>query len=227
MLNMSSVTAPGADVDDRTARARIRDAAIARFSADGVAATTVRAIAAEAGVSAGLVMHHFGSKDALRIACDEHVAALIRTRKHAAMAAGPALDPLAALREADDGPQITRYLARTLVDGSPHVAELFDELVADAVEYLQTGVEAGLLRPTADARGRAAVLVAWSLGALVLHEHLERVLGADVSGPPSEATAYLRPASEILSGGLMTEELASRLAQAFNDPHSTPSEEAS
>jgi len=35
---------------DLTARARIRDAALARFGADGVAATTVRAVAADAGV---------------------------------------------------------------------------------------------------------------------------------------------------------------------------------
>ncbi|MEX0658697.1 MAG: TetR/AcrR family transcriptional regulator [Egibacteraceae bacterium] len=81
------------DGDDRTARARIRDAAITRFAEDGVAGTSVRAIAGQAGVSAALVIHHFGSKEALRAACDEHVAATIRERKQTAMAAGPGLDP--------------------------------------------------------------------------------------------------------------------------------------
>ena len=71
---MRSATSPS---DDLTARARIRDAAIRRFGADGFGAS-VRAIAAEAGVSPGLVIHHFGSKDALRASCDEHVLRVIR-----------------------------------------------------------------------------------------------------------------------------------------------------
>jgi AcrR family transcriptional regulator len=191
---------------DLTARARIRDAAIARFAADGVAATSVRAIAADAGVSAALVIHHFGSKDALRSACDQHVAALVRERKSAAMAAGTGLDPFAALREVGDGPPIMRYLASTLVDGSPHVARLVDEMVDDAVAYMQEGVGAGVLRASEDPRGRAAVLTLWSLGALVLHEQVQRVLGVDLTGDPAEALAYILPATEILGRGVITEE---------------------
>ena len=54
-LNMRSAS-------DLTARARIRDAALARFGAEGIAGTSVRAVAADAGVSPALVLHHFGSK---------------------------------------------------------------------------------------------------------------------------------------------------------------------
>ena len=57
--------------DDLTTSARIRDAAIAQFGAHGFN-TGVRAIATAAGVSPGLVIHHFGSKDGLRKACDEY-----------------------------------------------------------------------------------------------------------------------------------------------------------
>src|SRR4029453_5925987 len=53
-----------------TGRARIRDAAIRLFAERGIAGTTVRDIAREAGVSPGLLRHHFGSKEALREACD-------------------------------------------------------------------------------------------------------------------------------------------------------------
>ena len=58
---------------DLTSQARIRDAALVRFGADGFAGTSVRSIAADAGVSPALVLHHFGSKEGLRTACDEHV----------------------------------------------------------------------------------------------------------------------------------------------------------
>src|SRR3954447_19013085 len=58
---------------DLTAKARIRDRAIELFAAQGVAATSLRAVAKEAGVSPGLVVHHFGGKDGLCRAVDEAV----------------------------------------------------------------------------------------------------------------------------------------------------------
>ncbi len=207
---MRTVTA-----DDRTARARIRDAAIARFAADGVAATSVRSIAENAGVSPALVIHHFGTKEALRAACDRHVAAVIRERKLAAAEAGPQLDPLAALREHPDEPPLLRYLARTLVDGTAEVAALVDELVADAVEYMAVGVESGMLKPSDHPRERAAVLTVWSLGALVLHEHLDRLLGTDLTGPASGTFRYALPATELLTYGLLPEEIYMRVRDAL------------
>jgi AcrR family transcriptional regulator len=220
MLVMSSAsigTGPAPRAEDLTARARIRDAAIERFARDGVARTSVRAIAEEAAVSPPLVLHHFGSKDKLRIACDEHVAGLVRDQKRAAMAAGTGLDPLSALRGQQDGPPVLRYLACTLIDGSPHVAELVDEMVADAVGYMAEGERSGLLEPTGDAHGRAAVLTLWSLGALVLHEHAERLLGVDLLGDPAQATRYLLPALEILGRGVLRDDAYEHLCTAMRD----------
>lgn len=226
---MSSAPAPGpVEGDDRTARARIRDAAITLFAADGVAATSVRAIATEAGVSPALVIHHFGSKDALRAACDEHVAATIRQRKSAAMAAGPGLDPMAAIRMGQDGLPLMAYLARTLTDGTPQVAALVDEMVADAASYMAEGVQTGILRPTDHHYERAVVLTMWSLGALVLHEHVQRLLGVDLTGPPDElaaATPYFAAGLEILSDGVITPEAAARMKAAFAEAGARPTEE--
>ena len=59
--------------EDLTARARIRDAAIRLFAERGAAGTTVRDIADAAGVSPGLLRHHFGSKEALREICDVYM----------------------------------------------------------------------------------------------------------------------------------------------------------
>src|SRR6266508_1453721 len=58
--------------EDLTARARIRDAALRLFAERGIEAATIRDIAKAAGVSSGLVRHHFGSKEALRDACDSY-----------------------------------------------------------------------------------------------------------------------------------------------------------
>ena len=49
-------------------RAAILTAARSRFAAEGYAGTTIRSVAAEAGVDAALVHHYFGSKDELFLA---------------------------------------------------------------------------------------------------------------------------------------------------------------
>ena len=206
--------------DDRTTKARIRDAAIECFAAEGIAATSIRTIATAADVSPGLVMHHFGSKDNLRVACDEHVSTFIRDQKSSAMEQGASIDPLAALRSTVGGPPLLRYLARSMVDGSAHVADLVDEMASDAVEYMQAGVEAGLLTPSDLPRERAALLTLWSLGGVVLHEHMERLLGVDItadfSQDPESAAAYIAPALEIL-GGIVTETTKQLWSEALAD----------
>lgn len=68
---------------DLTATARIRNAAIELFARDGFQKTNVRAIAAAAGVSPALVIHHFGSKDGLRAVCDEYVLEVLTSRARA------------------------------------------------------------------------------------------------------------------------------------------------
>lgn len=224
LLNMRSTSAAAIEdqaSDDRTAKARIRDAAIECIAAEGVSGATVRKIAATAGVSPGLVIHHYGSAEALRVACDEHVAATIRDYKHEAMTAGPNLDVLAAVRGATTAP-LMGYLAAVLSDDSPAVARLVDDLLVDAEGYLEHGVETGMVRPSPNPTGRAAVMLLWSLGAVVLHKHLERILGIDLTDPniisdPAFA-AYVRPAYEIMGDGILTEALVAVVEDAFPQP---------
>jgi AcrR family transcriptional regulator len=202
--------------EDRTTKARIRDAAITLFSQDGVTATSVRAIAAAADVSPALVIHHFGSKDALRVECDRYIVATIHAQRATAMQAdATGFDPLAALGQMREGPPVTRYLAHTLVDGSTHVAELIDAIVADGAKAMADGVETGMLRPSAFPYERAAVLTIWSLGALVLHEHLKRLIDVDVVDgvpeDPAAMAAYVGPVVEMMTEGVMAPEMAARM----------------
>ena len=214
--------------DDRTAVARIRDAALACFAEGGVAATTVRRVAERAGVSPALVIHHFGSKDALRTACDAYVAAFLRERKTEAMRAGPGLDPLALLRPEDDRVPLLAYLARVLGDGSPEVDAMVDELVADAEGYLAEGVASGIVRPHDHPREVATVLTLWSLGGLTLHRHVRRLLGVDLTAPVAQlmtASGYVGGATEILGRGLIDPAIFERLARAAADAAPDAAEE--
>jgi AcrR family transcriptional regulator len=216
-LNMRLGKTPPATADDRSTPARIRDAALVTFADAGFRAATVRVIAERAGVSPALVIHHYGSKERLREACDAFVTGFVRERKVEAMKAGPGLDPLALLRDDDDRLPLLAYLARAVQDGSPAVAALVDEMVADAEAVLAAGVASGTVRPLDHPRGVAAVLTLWSLGALVLHAHVRRILGTDLTGPMSTAAlsaGYSVPAMEILTHGLIAPGMYERLAAA-------------
>ncbi len=212
--------------DDRTAKARIRDAAIAVVAEEGSDGMTARRVAAEAGVSPGLVTHHYGSMEGLAEACDHHVAALVRAAKSEAMAQGAGLDPLAAVR-ASQAATVMPYLARRLASDAPTLARLVDELVDDAEGYLAEGEASGMIRPTGDRRARASVLTVWSLGALALHEHLRRLIGVDLTDPDFESAPhfirYARPALETFGRGLLTPEIADQLLERLSDPDTQPS----
>lgn len=203
--------------DDRTTKARIRDAAIDCYRELGIQGTTARKVAERADVSPALVMHHYGSMDALREACDAHVVAIVRDEKRAAIAQGEKLDPFAAVRDSE-GSMIAGYLAAVLTEDSPIVAKLVDELVADAKAYLKEGEQAGSFRPSDQADERAALLMLWSLGSLVLHRHAKRLFGVDLTdleaSDDAALTPYLAATYELVGEGIFTDSFAKSMREA-------------
>src|ERR1700730_13052359 len=103
-------------VDDLTAAARIRDAALAQFGEHGFAVGR-RSIAEGAGVSAALVIHHFGSKVGLRKACDDYVAEEIRSGKSEAMRSSDPATWCSAMAEIEEYAPLMAYLVRTMQSG--------------------------------------------------------------------------------------------------------------
>jgi AcrR family transcriptional regulator len=167
--------------EDLTARARIRDAALRQFAERGMDGATIRGIAADAGVSLGLVQHHYGSKQGLRAACDAYVLETIRRNAREAVDERRAGDPAFVEATYAGGPLLTRYLVRALLDDSPASAALFDEIVRLTEAYLtslnaSTDGTAGTY-DRADIRARAAVFTAMKLGVGVFQNQLARVLG--------------------------------------------------
>jgi AcrR family transcriptional regulator len=185
---------------------------------------TVRDIAAAAGVSPASVIHHFGSMGALREATNRHIAGLVREHKTAAVRSNGPLDFLGSLQGLSDLP-ITAYLARAAVSDEPMVASLIDDLVDDAVGYIEGGVDAGTIRPTSHQRDRAVVLVLWALGGLVLHDHMERLLGVDLTDPEAIASPagepYMRAALGIIGRGILTDEFATTVEESIDAAYRT------
>lgn len=193
MLNMRSV-------EERTAAARIRDAAIGLFAAEGFGGATVRAIAAAADVSPGLVIHHFGSKEGLRAACDEYVLEVTTTKLAALSEGGDGLSGLQGL--VSEGLPVLPYLTRAFTEGGPAAAHLYDRLVDTTETTLADWGQAGRVQPTPDPRMRAALVVAWDLSVLVLAEHITRTTGSDPRQPDGLAR-WTRVATDLLLAGLL------------------------
>ena len=167
--------------EDLTARARIRDAAMAQFAEHGYRDTTIKGVADAAGVSPGLVQHHFGTKEGLRRACDEAAAEAIRRQ----MALVERVDSAAANPDFGSAlystsPLLVRYLIRLLVEGSPVAASLFDEMATGTEKFL-SDARPDLFPPGSQkARDGATVMGVMHLGSAVLHEQVSRRMGVSV-----------------------------------------------
>ncbi len=196
LLNMRSPS------PDLTTRARIRDAALALFGAEGFSATTVRAIADRAGVSAALVMHHFGSKDGLRAVCDAHIVdEVIGRKERLAIDSDLSSTMRRWLADVDTYRASLDYLARMITDGSESGVRLFDDLVERTATMIDAEVAAGRMRPSSDPRMRAVIVATHGLVPLLLEHQLGRALGEPGLTPALVARMTL-PTLELYTHGL-------------------------
>ena len=169
--------------DDLKAAAVIREAAMRLFAERGAAAVTVREIAAAAGVSAGLVMHHYRSKDGLKDAVDrravaffeEMIGELARIGEQGGSASLAELFAARLERE----PVMADYVRRLLLDGGEAAGALFARLFESTVAGMRSLAEAGVVRRAQDERIRAAFLLANDLSLVLLRRQIAQVTGTD------------------------------------------------
>lgn len=170
--------------------ARIRDAAISAFAAQGFTKTTIRAIASAAEVSPGLVIHHFGSKEALRAQCDDHVFEALTARKRENAHKVPLVmgelfgDPVMRTQ--------AEYLLTSMMDPSEPGQRFFTHYVETVETFIDEGMEGYVLRKFADRRAQAATIAALALAPLILESKMRQLLGTDgVQGTMTRIAPYL------------------------------------
>ena len=145
---------------DLRAAAVIRDTATRLFAERGAAAVTIREIAAAAGISPGLVMHHYGSKEGLRDAVDRRAAAFFEEMLGELGRVGEeggsaSLAELLAVRLKDE-PVLVDYVRRLLLDGGDAADALFSRLFEATQAGMRALVDAGIVGPAASERTRTA-----------------------------------------------------------------------
>jgi len=212
--------------DDLSTKARIRDAAILLYARDGFARTSLRAIAAEAGVSPGLLIHHFGSAAGLREACDTHILGLSFQR--AATEVQPegvrnlmedfAADPTRYTQEMD-------YIRHALLEGSATSAALFQHLVDLSEEVIHTGIEAGTVHRFSDVRGVAVLITLTSLGTLAFGPFAAQALGME-NGWQNILQRVGGPGLELYTHGFYTSDASLTAFREAGAAQQTPSSES-
>ena len=183
---MSVLPAPDG-ADDRSSVERIRSAALKSFAMCGASATSLRMVATAAGVSVGLVQHHFANKAGLIKAVDDHVLGLV-----IAAIAGPLPDPPADTVVEMGGrvtgivaehPDIVDYVGRALIDGSPLGTTIFDTLAAFGLVRWNQRSERHETRADLDVTWAAINAMVLALGTLILRGHIERLLPEPFAAP--------------------------------------------
>lgn len=189
---------------DRTALARIRDAAIDEWGRNGFT-VGLRRIAEVAGVSAALVIHHFGSKDGLRQVCDDYIAETILASKTESIQTSDPATWFAQMADIEDYAPMMAYLVRSMQAGGELAKVLWRTMIDNTEQYIEAGVRAGTIKPSADPKARARFLGITGGGAFLLYLQLH--------DNPTDLRAVLRdyseemvlPALELYTKGLMTD----------------------
>ncbi len=193
MLNMRSA--------DTTTAARIRQSALELFAADGVAGTSVRSIAAEAGVSPALILHHFGSKDGLRRAVDEFVIEFVGEVLDEFTAQGANEAGAKAFTRVAEQPAVLEYVSRVLISGDPAGDALFDRFANMGSNGFRQMQEAGLVRDLDDPEMVFLYVLAADLAVMLLRGHIHRQIGMDPLGTKG-VERWARAEMEVVGQGL-------------------------
>lgn len=189
---------------DLTAAARIRDAAIEQFGQHGFG-VGLRKIAEAAGVSAALVIHHFGSKEGLRKACEDYIAEEIYSSKSEALQSNDPATWFAQMAEIEEYAPLMAYLVRSMQAGGELANMLWRRMIDNAYVYMEEGVRAGTIKPSRDPAARAKYLGITGGGGFLLYIQMHET--------PTDLRAVLRdyardmvlPALEIYTEGLMAD----------------------
>lgn len=186
---MSQVEAPG--------RRQLLKAGMKLFAERGFAAVGLREIAAEAGVSLGLVRTHFGSKDGLREAIDTHVLEEIRALYAAVVEHSSAEVLEQAVEDALDWIPRDRdalmYARMSLMERTPGSQALFDEMLAVMRQFVDNNARLGFLQADVDREWAAIYMVFDFIGPAVIEPFAQQAFGKSMYAKSmiSERNAFM------------------------------------
>lgn len=208
--------------EDLSTAARIRTAAFALFAEHGIRATTVRMVADAAGVSAGLVLHHFGSKHGLRTACDKWLLERLGRDKAATIQGDTVTIGQMSAQLAELSPYMD-YIVAGLSEGGEGADRLFDRVCDMTDDLITEGTRAGTIREPEDRIAWVTTLTALSCGASMLGGQVARRLGGRALLDPDVYVRYALASMDLFTHGMFTDDRFERTVRdALREQHMLP-----
>jgi AcrR family transcriptional regulator len=181
---------------DLTAKARIRNAALDLYAQHGSDRISLRTIAAEAGVTLGLVQHHYKTKAGLRNAVDQLVADhFASTLAQVPPDASVAVRDEAVRQMLRDNPAVVNYVRRALLDPSTerlHLLDVLVELTQQEVGKLRTSGRASVKRRES---AQIVTVLVRQMGELLLQPMVDAIWDR-VAAPDDDHKPQLRVSVE-------------------------------
>src|SRR6478735_6082742 len=185
---------------------RIRRAALKSFATKGASGTSLRSVAADAGVSVGLVQHHFETKAGLIKAVDDFVMGVLIEMVARPVAAPHAKDSIADMGSRItnlliEHPDVVHYFGRALIDGSQLGITIWDTLSAFGTARWTARKESGEARADIDVTWAALNSLVLALGTLIVREHIERQIPGAFT-EPEQLERWQHSVNALLREGL-------------------------
>jgi AcrR family transcriptional regulator len=207
MILLSEPGQPAAE--ELSAIDRIRNAAMKILATHGASGTSLRAVAAAAGVSLGSVQHHFATKAGLVKAVDDWALAVVVT---AITQPIPDTTPDSVAEIGDrvtrmiaEQPEIADYIGRALIDGRPVGDMIFDSLLNSGMARWHRRSERGETRADLDLTWAAINSLVLALGALMMRSHIERHLPEPLTSP-AQLERWQGSVNSLLREGLFKQQ---------------------
>jgi TetR/AcrR family transcriptional regulator, regulator of cefoperazone and chloramphenicol sensitivity len=154
-------------VSEQVASERIRLVALDLFGRLGIDSVSMRQVAAAAGCTVGLVQHHFGTKDGLRVAVEEEIIEQFEF----ALSKGPRDRASRDARVQSllvERPEIVDYLRRALLDQRGESAGILARLVVMSAGQVSEMRASGHARTDTSAEDQVLRMLIRQFGVLFL-----------------------------------------------------------
>ena len=171
------------------------------FSGKGFNSVSIREITSAAGVSPGLLIHHFKSKEAFIKACIDEVFGEVLSFK---TEPNP-LDMNTQLNKWKSNPEFyktpLKFFKAVMSSNSEYSKQLFELILDGSRKVLEDGVKNGLVKKPSDLEMTNLVLAVNSLGNILLSDYIRDQLGGEFTDP-EYAQGFMQANLEIYTNGV-------------------------
>lgn len=174
------------------------EVAVNVLAREGFAGSSLRMIAVEAGVSPALLVHHFGSRQALiEEAINKTLGEWLEAKDDLS-----AIGLTEALRQwpqvAEDGQTKLQFFRQLMIAGGKPAEHLFGRMVHEARTRLEQFSNQGLIGELSDLDSAAVLMASYALAPLIMGNQIKKLLGGDFFDP--EVSKKLAQSSVELFG---------------------------